>query len=194
MSIQGGWMMLPLILLALFIYYTALDLYFWFTRLPILKANADEVDQWTETPATAPPAFGELIGYGRAGVHSDRDVQDRFEEVRQTYLPRIDRRICMLVHLIAAAPLSGLLGTVTGMLTTFRGLSISTGGQTIDLVAGGISEALITTQTGLLISIPAYVFVFLIQRQRNQLERTLCHLETASVQWHHQHNPPRRAA
>ena len=106
MSIQGKWMMLPLILLALFIYYTALDLYFWFTRLPILKANADEVDQWTETPATAPPAFGELIGYGRTGVHSDRDVQDRFEEVRQTYLPRIDRRICMLVHLIVAAPLS----------------------------------------------------------------------------------------
>ena len=186
--------MLPLVLLALFIYYTALDLYFWFSTLPILKANTDEIDQWTQTPSKAPSAFDDVISYARAKVRSDRDIQDRFEEIRQAYLPWSNRRIRMLTQLIVAAPLTGLLGTVTGMLNTFRGLSVSMGEHTTDLVAGGISEALITTQTGLLIAIPAYVFVYLIQRQRNQLERTLCHLETASVQWHQQRNATYGAA
>ncbi|MEK9985703.1 MAG: MotA/TolQ/ExbB proton channel family protein, partial [Opitutae bacterium] len=69
----------------------------------------------------------------------------------------------------SAAPLMGLLGTVMGMLATFDGLT-SNIGRTIELVASGISEALITTQTGLVIAIPGLVMIYLVQKRRNNLQ------------------------
>lgn len=66
--------------------------------------------------------------------------------------------------LIAAAPLLGLLGTVMGMLTTFESLATRAGEQTANQVADGVSMALITTQTGLTIAIPALFMLYWIQR------------------------------
>ena len=58
----------------------------------------------------------------------------------------------------SASPLIGLLGTVIGMLQTFNGLSMQDSYK-MDLVAGGISQALITTQAGLLVAIPAIAII-----------------------------------
>ena len=71
--------------------------------------------------------------------------------------------------LTGAAPLLGLLGTVTGMLKTFRGLSIRQSAETMNLVAQGISEALITTETGLTIGIAGTLLLFLIGAYRKRL-------------------------
>lgn len=69
--------------------------------------------------------------------------------------------------LAAIAPLLGLLGTVTGMMTTFDVLAVFGTGNA-KAMANGISEALITTQTGLLIAIPGlYMKGFLDRRARN---------------------------
>lgn len=56
----------------------------------------------------------------------------------------------------AVAPLLGLLGTVTGIIKTFGDLSFSGAGQA-QFISAGISEALITTEYGLVVAIPAYV-------------------------------------
>ena len=75
----------------------------------------------------------------------------------------------------------GLLGTVMGMLATFDGLTSSIG-RTIELVASGISEALITTQTGLVIAIPGLVMIYLVQKRRNNLQMLFVRLESLSMQ------------
>lgn len=73
--------------------------------------------------------------------------------------------------LAAIAPLLGLLGTVTGMMTTFDVLAIFGTGNA-KAMAGGISEALITTETGLLVAIPGlYMKGFLDRRSRNLAKR-----------------------
>ena len=69
-----------------------------------------------------------------------------------------------------------------GMLTTFKGLSTSSGGKTIDFVAGGISEALITTQTGLIIAIPAYLMINRIVSHRDRLEVFFTTFESLTMQ------------
>lgn len=63
------------------------------------------------------------------------------------------RDIVLLTALTAAAPLLGLLGTVGGMIATFDAVAAVTG-QTGARVAGGISQALITTQFGLVVAMP----------------------------------------
>jgi len=115
-------------------------------------------------------------------VVNESMVKSRFSEVNSTYLSSIDSRRTYLLILITTAPLMGLLGTVMGMLTTFSGLAVSTAGSTVDQIAAGISEALITTQTGLIIAIPAYVMATLIQKRRNELEACLTTMEALTIQ------------
>jgi len=79
--------------------------------------------------------------------------------------------------LIGAAPLLGLLGTVAGMLVTFGGMASAAKGEPIDKISAGISKAMVTTQTGLVIAIPAAFLLALLRRQtaltRNELQRQL---------------------
>ncbi len=79
--------------------------------------------------------------------------------------------LAIIAVLAAIAPLFGLLGTVTGMITTFDVLALFGTGNS-RAMAGGISEALITTQTGLLVAIPGlYMHNFLSRRVQNLQQR-----------------------
>ena len=77
----------------------------------------------------------------------------------------VERRVPVIAVLIALAPLSGLLGTVSGMLATFAGLAGQTTAKPIDSISSGISEALVTTQAGLFMAIPA-AFLFALLKSR----------------------------
>jgi len=70
--------------------------------------------------------------------------------------------------MIAAAPLLGLLGTVTGMEATFGHLAAQ-GQKSMEGLAGGISEVLVATESGLLVAIPALLLVYLAHRQTHKL-------------------------
>ena len=133
-------------------------------------------------PTEADEQTSKMISYVSEGKETLGEARRRFDEIRACFLPLIDRRITFLSLLVSTAPLAGLLGTVMGMLTTFKGLSTSSGGKTIDFVAGGISEALITTQTGLIIAIPAYIMINRIVSQRDQLELFFTTLESLTMQ------------
>ncbi len=80
-------------------------------------------------------------------------IQDRVEEAILEQMPRLERFLPTLSVLAAVAPLLGLLGTVTGIIETFDVIAVFGSGNQ-KLMAGGISEALITTATGLAIAIP----------------------------------------
>lgn len=82
-----------------------------------------------------------------------------------------DRHLSFIGVLAGVAPLLGLLGTVTGMIATFDTISVFGTGNA-KAMAGGISEALISTQTGLLVSIPGlYMYSFLNRRAENLKHR-----------------------
>jgi hypothetical protein len=84
---------------------------------------------------------------------------------------------------VSAAPLVGLLGTVTGMLSTFGALSSGSGGEkTMSMVAGGISEALITTETGLVIALPGLFLQYQLSRKHERYVAFLAHLQTVYTQ------------
>lgn len=86
-------------------------------------------------------------------------------------------RYRVLVHtLIAIAPLLGLLGTVDGMIETFRSLGDMTLFSQSGGIAGGISKALLTTQLGLLVSIPGLLLGRMIDRREKVLVAQLYQL------------------
>lgn len=180
---DGGVLMAPLTILALTIYYNAFKLYYFFSEHLFYKVNRDRLIEYVFNPILANGELRNILDYTQASdVKTSDAVKARYAEVMSTYLSDADSKRGFLLVLVTTAPLMGLLGTVMGMLTTFSGLAVSTGGSTVDQIAAGISEALITTQTGLIIAIPAYVMATLIQKRRNEMEACLTTMEALTVQ------------
>jgi len=92
------------------------------------------------------------------------------EELELELFGKLRRRFSFTFTLISAAPLLGLLGTVSGMFATFHGLSLSATQAPVDVISGGISEALITTQTGLVIGVPAFIACSLLKSRARSME------------------------
>jgi len=67
-----------------------------------------------------------------------------------------------LAAMVAAAPLLGLLGTVSGMVKTFESLAARTDGKSMGGLARGISEVLVATESGLAVAIPALVIIYYV--------------------------------
>jgi biopolymer transport protein ExbB len=85
-------------------------------------------------------------------------------EMRETF--RQKRGV--LGAMIAAAPLLGLLGTVSGMMKTFESLADRVGEKSMEGLARGISEVLVATESGLAVAIPALLLVYLAHRAMNR--------------------------
>ena len=181
--LQGGSLMIMLLVIALIIYYATLETYFFLKQKTKFKdANKSTLNEWILYPEKAEPEALKMLEFVNEGKETLGEARRRFDEIRSCFLPLVDRRITFLSLLVSTAPLAGLLGTVMGMLTTFKGLSTSSGGKTIDFVAGGISEALITTQTGLIIAIPAYLMINRIVSHRDRLEVFFTTFESLTMQ------------
>ena len=111
-------------------------------------------------------------------------LDDAISEAVMREESRIDRFGSVIIVAAAVAPLLGLLGTVTGMISTFDVITeFGTGNP--KLLSGGISEALITTQFGLVVAIPALVAGNLIngwaERLKDDLEKGALRVANVSV-------------
>ena len=122
----------------------------------------------------------QIMRYCLADHQNREETRKRFEQIRQSESSYLNRRLRFLLVLASSAPLIGLLGTVAGMLRTFAGMSMGESYK-MDLVASGISQALVTTQAGLLIAIPALAFLHLLNRRKNDWLRCLNRMESISM-------------
>jgi biopolymer transport protein ExbB len=84
------------------------------------------------------------------------NLESKIEEKAIEVKYGLERNLTMLGTIATISPLLGLLGTVVGMITAFTGLT-ETAGANPDLLASGISQALITTAFGLFIAVPGLV-------------------------------------
>lgn len=179
--LSGGTVMIPLFLLACLLYTQAFQLIFYVRRSSLSKRNEYHWGKWVLFPEEAEGRVAEIIRYTQTDLSSAKQVRNRFDEVRMALLNLVDRRVRFVNTLVAAAPLLGLLGTVIGMLQTFLGLATSAGGETAGVVASGISQALLTTLTGLIIALPGLFIVMIIQRQKHNLEANITRLECLTL-------------
>lgn len=107
----------------------------------------------------------QILNSGLDQIGAAREVlEDSLQEAILRFLPRLERFIPTLGMLAAVAPLLGLLGTVSGMINTFQVITIFGTGDP-KLMAGGISEALITTELGLTVAIPVMLIHHFFERR-----------------------------
>lgn len=75
----------------------------------------------------------------------------------------------VLPVLLSALPLLGLLGTIAGLLATFRSMALSGGLDQQTLLSGGIADALVTTQLGLVTVIPGLLLYAFLRRRHREI-------------------------
>ncbi len=132
----------------------------------ILKAlnDGDKTKAMELAKAVQGPAQGMLVD---AVEHSDENkelVEEVMYERMLEVQPRLERLLPFIAVTAATAPLMGLLGTVTGMINTFKLITIFGTGDAKQL-SSGISEALVTTEFGLIVAIPALIMHALLNRR-----------------------------
>ena len=95
------------------------------------------------------------------------DLEAQLEDVLSRAIPVLEKNLSTIKLLAAVAPLLGLLGTVVGMIETFQSITLFGTGDP-KLMAGGISQALVTTMLGLIAAVPLlFVHNILESRSRN---------------------------
>lgn len=172
----GGWMMLPIILSSIVAFAITVE------RLWALRANrvaprhlVGQVWRWLkdkqlnkerlkELRADSP--LGEILAAGLANSRHGREImKECIEEAASRVIHELERYISTLGTIAAMAPLLGLLGTVLGMIDIFSAFTATGMTANASVLAGGISKALITTASGLMVGIPAVFFHrFLLRR------------------------------
>ena len=101
--------------------------------------------------------LGAILAAGLANRHQGRDVmREAIREAASHVIHQLERYLNTLGTVAAVTPLMGLLGTVLGMISVFTEIT-TYGTGNAGALAGGISEALITTAAGLAVAIPSLV-------------------------------------
>lgn len=189
--IKGGWIMIPLFLLALGAVYIFFERYFSIKKVSkqdssvmnkikdyIKEGDLDlalDLCRRTNTPITR------LVekGLSRIGLPL-KEISASVENIGNLEIFRLEKNLAILATIAGAAPMIGFLGTVTGMIKAFYNLSKA--GNNIDpsQLAGGIYEAMVTTAFGLAVGIIAYVGYNYLT---SMIEKLVYRMEATSVEF-----------
>lgn len=183
---KGGPVMVPIFALASIALLVAL--YKWLTLSMVQRpsrkriaalldalSHRDVPDSKAAARAIRGPT-GRMLEVGVAHLGEPRELIEEvmFEQVLATRL-KLQRLLPLIAISAAAAPLLGLLGTVTGIISTFQLITIFGTGD-VKTLSGGISEALITTKFGLIVAIPSLLLHAFLSRKAkdivDQMEKT----------------------
>ena len=120
-----------------------------------LKRGELDADKLRTLKQSSP--LGRILAAGLGNAYHGRDVmKESIQEAAAHVVHDLERYLNTLGTIAAVAPLLGLLGTVVGMIKVFAEI-MAQGTGNASALAGGISEALITTAAGLTVAIPALV-------------------------------------
>ena len=165
----GGWFMLPLLICSVLLISIVIER-IWFLQKRLVSPEGllrtfinhskdqsitiQQQDSYVESSS-----LGQLLVTAYRFKDKPRNiVEDKVVEASSNVRMKLERNLNMLGIIASISPLLGLLGTVVGMITVFANINLVDGSSNSDLLASGISEALITTAFGLLVAVPGLIF------------------------------------
>ncbi len=180
--LSGGWGMLALAVNAVVLFMLGMHVLLRLRGKGYRSVPEKTWRRWIDRPDERMGPIGRLLDFV-TGAGSLEQSAVFFEELRAVETVPFERDLRVMKICVSAAPLLGLLGTVTGMLATFGALASGSGGEkTMGLIADGISQALVTTETGLIIALPGLFFQYQLARQLDRYKAFLAHLEAVCTQ------------
>ncbi len=165
---QGGWDMWLLLLISIVGLAVAIERLVFFAaqhgdtkgllRLIGQKISADDLDGAIAVCQKQRGMLPRILEFGlRRGEKNRADITDALSIALMEHLNALERNLPIIGTIAVISPFVGLFGTVLGIIKAFQDIALK-GNSTPAVVAAGVSEALITTATGLIIAVIAVVF------------------------------------
>ena len=166
--IAGGWLMVPIILCSILALTIIAERLWALRRSQVVPDGVGEqVEQWAVRheldrrhieQLRSGSALGRVLAAALINRHRPRElIKEAVEDTGRHVVYRLERFLNTLGTIAGISPLLGLLGTVIGMIKVFSTI-LEQGVGNANVLAGGISEALITTAAGLTVAIPSFFF------------------------------------
>ncbi len=186
LSLKGGWVMIPILLLSIIAVYIFIERYFAIKKAAaedatfmteirnfIVQGKIDEARALCKTN-TSPVALMIDKGISRIGKPL-ADVREAIENVGKLEVYKLEKGLPTVATVAGAAPMIGFLGTVLGMVRAFFDMANAAGGNfSITMLSNGIYTAMVTTVAGLIVGIIAYIayntLVVKVDKVVNKLE------------------------
>jgi biopolymer transport protein ExbB len=175
----GGWLMIPIVFCSIIAASICVER-FWTLRVDQIAPRnllsqvwnwirQSEMDAQRLRELRTNSPLGQILAAGISSHRLGRDMmKESIEEVASHVVHELERYLNTLGTVAAISPLLGLLGTVIGMIKVFTAIKLEGTGNAA-VLAGGISEALITTAAGLTVAIPSLFFYRYFQRKVDEL-------------------------
>ncbi len=176
---SGGWLMIPIIMCSVAAVAITIERALVLRTSRIAPSNLvakvwswikrNEMDGQKIKELRSDSPLGEILAVGLVNSKHGRDImKESIQEVGDHVIHDLERYLSSLGTIAAITPLLGLLGTVLGMIKVFNAIvMMGTGDPAV--LAGGISEALITTAAGMSVAIPSLFFHRFFMRRVEEL-------------------------
>jgi biopolymer transport protein ExbB len=166
--LAGGWLMAPILLCSTLSVAIIIERFWTLRRRKVTPeglgatveewAARDELDEGHLLQLRSESPLGRIYASALNNRKRSREIiKEAVEDTGRHVVHELERFLNTLGTIAGISPLLGLLGTVIGMIKVFSAIMISGVGDA-NVLAGGISEALITTAAGLTVAIPSYFF------------------------------------
>jgi biopolymer transport protein ExbB len=176
----GGWVMPPLLLSTLVLWF-AIGYRFAALKRGTQRDVRNLLRRATKKNEKLPKNDGVLVRALKKGLELKEKHQDDLRYYLDDAFWEEEKSIRLfnrlILTIVSAAPLLGLLGTVIGMIETFDSLGDMSLFSQSGGIAGGISQALITTQMGLAVAIPGLIVNGMLVRKQKRIELELAQLK-----------------
>lgn len=184
----GGWLMLPILLCSVIAMGIVGERFWALQRKRVApKGLVHRIWMWAKNNELDASRIGELrsnsplgrvLAAGLVNLHHEREImKESIDEAGRHVVLELERYLNSLGTIASISPLLGLLGTVIGMIKVFAAITVHGVGNPAEL-AGGISEALITTATGLSVAIPSLMFY---RYFRGRVDALVCTMEEEAL-------------
>jgi biopolymer transport protein ExbB len=187
---KGGWVMVPLALLAFLGLVIFIERY-----LTIRKSSKDEsnlmfqikqnihegrLDSAISLCRNAKSPLGRMLEKGLKRIGRPiKDIEGAIENTGKLEVAKLEKNIGVLGIIAGIAPMLGFVGTIIGVITIFHDVSIK-GEIEIGTISGGLYTKMITSATGLIIGIIAYVLYHILNMM---VERIILKMETDAIEF-----------
>ena len=176
---SGGWLMVPILMCSIVAAAICVERLWSLQRSRIVPKNllaqiwsalkTSDLDSQKLRELRSNSPLGQILAAGIANAKRGREImKEAMEEAASQVSHDLQRYMTTLGIIASISPLLGLLGTVVGMIQVFTALMLEGAGNA-NVLAGGISQALITTAAGLSVAIPALMFHRFFLRRVDEL-------------------------
>jgi biopolymer transport protein ExbB len=183
---QGGIWVFPILLAALGAFSIALLKSFQLFRLPTIESNAALFASGKTNNNRFQNKLVALMQAPSTAFEREDVLFAQLQHIKRV----LNKRLTVISVTATVAPLLGLLGTVSGMIETFR-MMASLGSSDPEVVSGGIGQALVTTELGLIVAIPSLIFAAILTRRAKRYYDSLEQFSLAYLAQYNSQNLPK---